>query len=47
MVALLLLVQEGTQVMLMGTAEVVVAPTEKVVFVEDMKNEEAAKAGEP
>lgn len=30
----------------MGTAEVVVAPTEKVMFVEDMTTSDAAKHGE-
>mmetsp|Transcript_5066 Transcript_5066/g.7707 ORF Transcript_5066/g.7707 Transcript_5066/m.7707 type:complete len:429 (-) Transcript_5066:360-1646(-) len=38
-------IKEGQQVMLMGSAEVMKAPQEKVVFVEDMTQEEQAKAG--
>ena len=37
--------KEGHNVMLMGTAEVVVAPVEKVSFVEDMSKSELAESG--
>mmetsp|Transcript_5254 Transcript_5254/g.7263 ORF Transcript_5254/g.7263 Transcript_5254/m.7263 type:complete len:526 (-) Transcript_5254:361-1938(-) len=38
-------IKEGQQIMLMGSAEVVQAPAEKVVFLEDMTEEEVAKTG--
>ncbi|CAM9148326.1 unnamed protein product [Ascophyllum nodosum] len=38
-------IKDGQQVTLMGSAEVLAAPTEKVQFMEDMKAEELAKSG--
>ena len=37
--------KEGLQIMLMGTAEVVEQPQEKVVFVEDMTSDQLAEKG--
>jgi ubiquitin carboxyl-terminal hydrolase 14 len=38
-------IKDGMLVMLMGNAEVLVAPTEKIVFVEDMTQAEVAQTG--
>eukprot|EP00752_Nemacystus_decipiens_P016309 g14585.t1 len=38
-------IKDGQQVTLMGSAEVLAAPTEKVQFMEDMKTEDLAKSG--
>ena len=37
--------KDGVQFMLMGTADVVKEPAQKVVFVEDMTQEEKAETG--
>lgn len=42
---MLLLWQDGATVMLVGTAEVVKEPVDKVVFLEDLSAADAAKAG--
>ncbi|CAM9587800.1 unnamed protein product, partial [Discosporangium mesarthrocarpum] len=39
------IIKEGQQVMLMGSAEVVVAPKQAVQFIEDMKEEALAESG--
>ncbi|CAM9848506.1 unnamed protein product [Scytosiphon promiscuus] len=38
-------IKDGQQVTLMGSAEVLTAPTEKVQFMEDMKTEDLAQSG--
>lgn len=40
-----LTIKEGSSIMLIGTAEVVKEPAEKVVFVEDMTQAEQSKSG--
>ena len=41
----ILKLSEGQQVMLMGTAEIIVAPSAEIVFVEDMSDEQKAEKG--